>query len=404
MVEQGCRELAGQMNTLALLAGRYEVRGRLGGGGMAEVRDGWDTRLDRPVAIKLLHPALNAQTDMRNRFDAEARAAAGLNHPNIVAVHDSGEHNGIPFIVMERLPGITLADHIARGPLPQPLVGAALDNVLAALTAAHRAAILHRDIKPGNILLAADGEVMKVADFGIAKTPGAAYTQTGQVVGTFAYLSPQRLAGAPASVADDLYAVGVVGYEALAGHRPFPHDNMAALARAILHDRPPPLAGLRRDVDPALLTVIERAMAPDVSQRFGSAQEMREALHGRRVASAGGVPIAAPRRPPTKVLDMPLPPPVTNTFVPALVPRMPDHRKKLLTALAALLALIVVLFAFASEPASSHTPTKPVTTSTPSPVPVSNPVPPSPTEQPPAPPRHGPGKGHGKGHGGGEGD
>ena len=129
------------MNTLVLLAGRYEVRGRLGAGGMAAVRDGWDTRLDRPVAIKLLHPALCAKADIRHRFDAEARAAAALNHPNIVAVHDSGEHDGTPFIVMERLPGNTLAGRIAHGPMSQAQVRAMLDDVLAALTAAHRAAI-----------------------------------------------------------------------------------------------------------------------------------------------------------------------------------------------------------------------------------------------------------------------
>ena len=394
------------MNTLVLLAGRYEVRGRLGRGGMAEVRDGWDARLNRPIAIKLLHPAFNAQTDIRNRFDAEARAAASLNHPNIVAVHDSGEDNGIPFIVMERLPGYTVADLIARSPLPQAHVRAMLDCVLAALSAAHRAAILHRDIKPGNILLAGDGEVMKVADFGIAKTTEAAHTLTGQVVGTIAYLSPQRLCGAPACVADDLYAAGVVGYEALAGHRPFPHDNMAALARAILHDRPRPLARLRPDADAGLITAIERAMAPDVRQRFGSAEEMRGALHGGGIASLAGMPVAAPPRPATKVLDMPLPPPVMNTFAPAPAPRMPSRTKKVLAALAVLVALIVVPFALAFNPASSHAPTKPVTTSTPSPVPVSNPVPPPPpTAQPPVPPRHGPpGKGHGKGRGGDEGD
>ncbi len=394
------------MNTLVLLAGRYEVRGRLGRGGMAEVCDGWDTRLRRPIAIKLLHPALGAQTGIRNRFDAEAHAAAALNHPNIVAVHDSGEHDGTPFIVMERLPGDTLADQIARGPLSQPRVHAMLDNVLAALTAAHRAAILHRDIKPGNILLAAGGEVMKVADFGIAKTPEATYTLTGQIVGTIAYLSPERLAGAPACVADDLYAVGVVGYEALAGHRPFPHENMAALARAILHERPPPLARLRPDVDPGLIMVIERAMAHDPRQRFGSAEEMRAALHGRRrTLTTAGMGVAAPLRPATKVLDMPLPAPVTNTFVPALVPRMASRQKKVLMALAVLVALIVVLLAFAFHPASSYAPTKPVTTSTPARVPVSSPAPPPPTaEQPPVQPRPGPGKGHGKGRGGGEGD
>ncbi|ORW97715.1 protein kinase [Mycobacterium sp. IEC1808] len=382
------------MNTLALLAGRYEVRSRLGLGGMAEVRDGWDTRLNRPVAIKLLHPVFNAQPDIRKRFDAEARAAAALNHPNIVAVHDCGEHDGIPFIVMERLPGSSLADQIARGPLPVPHVRATLDNVLAALTAAHRAAILHRDIKPGNILVGADGEAMKVADFGIAKTHEAvAHTMTGQVFGTIAYLSPQRLAGAPATVADDLYAVGVVGYEALAGHRPFPQENMGALARAILHDRPPPLALLRPDVDSALITAIERAMAPDPRQRFGRAEEMRGALHGRGAAVVG-MPVAAPPRPPTKVLEAPLP---------ARNPRPGGRTKKLIVAAAILAAMIVVPFAIASDPAPSNAPAKPVTTSTPSPVPVpvSNPVPPDPpTEQPPPPPRHGPGKGHGKGHGG----
>jgi len=385
------------MNTLALLAGRYEVRGRLGLGGMAEVRDGWDTRLNRPVAIKLLHPVFNAQPDIRNRFDAEARAAAALNHPNIVAVHDCGEHDGIPFIVMERLPGSSLADLIARGPLPHPQVRGTLDNVLAALAAAHRAAILHRDIKPGNILVGAGGEVMKVADFGIAKTQEAAHTLTGQVFGTIAYLSPQRLAGAPATVADDLYAVGVVGYEALAGHRPFPHDNMAALARAILQGRPPRLAPLRPDVDAALITVIERAMAPDPRQRFGSAEEMRAVLHGVGTASTAGAAFAAPRRPATKVLEMP---------VPARIPRLAGRTKKLLAAGAVLAAMVVVPFAIASDPAPSRAPADPVTTSAPSPVPVSNPVPPppTPTPEPPVPPRHGPGKGHGKGHGGDGGD
>jgi serine/threonine protein kinase len=391
------------MSTLLLLAGRYEVRGRLGCGGMAEVHDGWDTRLRRPVAIKLLHPALSAQNGIRNRFDEEAHAAAALNHPNIVAIYDSGEHDGTPFIVMERLPGETLADQLARGPLSQAQVHAMLDNVLAALTAAHRAAILHRDIKPGNILLSAGGEVMKVADFGIAKTPEATNTLTGQIVGTIAYLSPERLAGAPACIADDLYAVGVVGYEALAGQRPFPQENMAALASAILRGRPPPLSGLRPDVDPRLIAVIERAMAYDPRQRFGSAEELRAALHGRRTVTMAGMQVIPPRRPATKVLEGPLPGLVTNTFFPALVPRMASRRRKVLGALAVLAVLIVIPFAFALDASSSHAPTKPVTTSTPAPVPVSNPVPPPPppTEQPPGPPWHGPGKGHGKGHGGG---
>ena len=247
---------------------------------------------------------------------------------------------------------------------------------------------------------------MKVADSGIAKTTEAA-DANGPGRGHHRLPESRRLCGAPACVADDLYAAGVVGYEALAGHRPFPHDNMAALARAILHDRPRPLARLRPDADAGLITAIERAMAPDVRQRFGSAEEMRGALHGGGIAERlAGMPVAAPPRPATKALDMPLPPPVMNTFAPAPAPRMPSRTKKVLAALAVLLALIVVPFALAFSPASSHAPTKPVTTSTPSPVPVSNPVPPPPpTAQPPVPPRHGPpGKGHGKGRGGDEGD
>ncbi|OBB86148.1 protein kinase [Mycobacterium colombiense] len=395
------------MNTRVLLAGRYEVRGRLGHGGMAEVRDGWDSRLRRPVAIKLLHPAVSAQSGMRNRFDAEAHAAAALNHPNIVAVYDSGEHAGRPFIVMERLPGETLADEVRRGPLSQDRVRAMLDNVLAALAAAHRAKILHRDIKAGNILPAAGGEIMKVADFGIAKTPEATKTLTGHILGTIAYLSPERLAGAPACVEDDLYAVGVVGYEALAGHRPFPQENMAALAGAILHGRPPPLAGLRPDVDPHLIMVIERAMAHDPCRRFGSAEEMRAGLHRVRPAAAA-VPLAPPPRAVTKVLEVPVPGSPTNTFVPALVSPTTNRRRKLLSVLAVLAVLILVPLALALDASSSHAPGEPATTSTPAPIPVDNaappPSPPPPPSAPPAPVLHGPGKGHGKGNGGGRGD
>lgn len=391
------------MNTRVLLADRYEVGGKLGSGGMAEVREGWDTRLRRPIAIKLLHPAVCAQSGMRNRFDAEACAAAALNHPNIVAVYDSGEQDGQPFIVMERLPGETLAHELARGPA-QLRVWVLLDNVLAALSAAHGAAILHRDIKPGNILIAAGGEIVKVADFGIAKLPEATNTLTGQILGTIAYLSPERIAGAPACVADDLYALGVVGYEALAGHRPFPQENMAALAGAILHGRPPPLAGLRPDVDPRLIMVIERAMAHDPGRRFSSADEMRAALHGR-LDVAAGVRAAPRRHPATKPLEVPVPNSPTNTFVPALVPPT-SRRRKLLGVLAVLAVLILIPLGLALDASSSHAPVEPAT-ATPSPVPVSNAPPPTPSPpapQPVAPPWHGPGKGHGKGNGGGHGD
>ena len=276
------------MQAPEVLGGRYELRGVLGRGGMAEVRDGWDIRLDRPVAVKLLYPVFTTQPDNRMRFEVEARAAATLNHPHIVSVHDSGEHAGTPYIVMERLSGQTLADVIAQGPLPQPQVRTILDEVLSALAAAHAAGILHRDIKPANILFSTSGHT-KVADFGIAKSAGSAHTLTGQIVGTMAYLSADRIAGRPATFADDLYAVGVVGYEALTGRRAFPQENLAELARAVAEDTPPPLAMLRPDVDPALASVIERAMARDPAWRFGSANEMRAALAGRigRTRAAG---------------------------------------------------------------------------------------------------------------------
>ena len=177
------------------LAGRYELRGLLGAGGMAEVHDGWDVRLNRAVAIKLLYPNASADAEARRRFEAEARAAASLNHPNIVAVHDYGEHNGAPFIVMERLPGRTLGDEIALGPMAQHRVRAMLDDVLGALGAAHAAGVLHRDIKPGNVLFAQNGSAMKVADFGIAKTAATALTTTGQILGTMAYMSPSAWRG-----------------------------------------------------------------------------------------------------------------------------------------------------------------------------------------------------------------
>jgi serine/threonine protein kinase len=373
-----------------LLAGRYELRGTLGRGGMAEVHDGWDTRLNRAVAIKLLHPALSTLPESRQRFDAEARSAAALSHPNIVAVHDSGEHGATPYIVMERLPGHSLADVIARGPLPQPVVRTVLDQVVAALAAAHEAGILHRDIKPGNILFAKSGDA-KVTDFGIAKTAEVSHTMTGQIVGTVAYLSPERLAGRPASTDDDLYALGVVGYEALTGRRPFIRDNLAALARAICDHRPLPIAQLRPDVDPHLAAVVERAMARDPGQRFRSAWEMRAALAGDRTALL---------RPPTMVMASPVPP--MPTF--AVRRRRPVSRnKKVFAAMGALLAIALIAVAFALDTASQRTvPASPAVTSNtlpPPPPPVS--IGPVTTPLPPGPPwsdhpKH-PGPG-GKGH------
>lgn len=364
-----------------MLAGRYELRGVLGCGGMAEVRDGWDTRLNRAVAVKLLHPGLNVQPDIRRRFEDEARSAAALSHPNIVSVYDCGDEDGRPFIIMERLPGDTLHDHIGQGPIAPHRVRAVLDNVLAALATAHAANVLHRDIKPGNILVSADGTTMKVADFGIAKTAGAAHTMTGQIIGTMAYMSPERINGCPASVADDLYAVGVMGYEALTGARAFPQDNPATLARAIMDAPPPPLAALRPDVDQALTGAIDRAMSRDPAHRFASADQMRAALGGNRAALfAFAAPV--PPRPATKVLDQPLPTGAPGTFVapdaayfvPARRKRRLNRNQKFAAAAGALVALTVTVVALADDAPSTTQVTEPVSTSTP----VSTPSPPPP--------------------------
>jgi serine/threonine-protein kinase len=380
------------------LAGRYEVRGLLGRGGMAEVRDGWDTRLNRAVAIKLLHPAVGSDPDARRRFDAEAQAAAALSHPNIVAVYDCGDHNGTPFIVMERLPGRTLADEIAMGPMAPQRVRAVVDDVLAALGSAHAVGIVHRDVKPGNVLLTPDNTV-KVADFGIAKANGSANTTTGQIVGTMAYLSPERVAGAPASVADDLYAVGVLAYEALTGRRPYPQENPASLVRAILDDPPPPIDMVRHDVDPALAAAINGAMIRDGSgRRFDTADQMRTTL-------AGAPP---PPRPATKVLAAPMAP-SASYFVPARPHRRPMSRgRKLLLAAAAFVGLIVVTLALALDPSSTTQSPQPVgSTVAPPPAPSSAPPPsPSPVvDEPRAPPKKKPeGGGNGRGNGNGHGN
>ncbi|KUI35783.1 serine/threonine-protein kinase [Mycobacterium sp. GA-2829] len=365
-----------------LFADRYELRGLLGAGGMAEVRDAWDTRLNRAVAIKLLHPAMKAQPDILHRFRDEARSAAMLSHPSIVAVHDYGEDDGTPFIVMERLPGQTLVDVMSRGPMPPEHVRSMLDDVLSALAVAHAAGVLHRDIKPANILLSTTGERLKVADFGIAKTGGAALTATGQIVGTMAYMSPERVGGAPASVADDLYAVGVMGYEGLLGHRAFPQDTPVALARAIMDDPPPPLRALRPDLDPSLAGTIDRAMTHDPRRRFADAAHMRAALRGDREALlAGAPPMPTPAvRPATMVLDQPLPP-SQHYVAPAPPPgpwsRLSRRTRRGLMAAAALLCLTVAALAIAAEPFSTA-PMQPAGTSTPVPPPTSPPPPPPP--------------------------
>jgi serine/threonine-protein kinase len=361
---------------------------------MAEVRDGWDLKLGRPVAIKLLYSGANVRPDSRPRFESEAQAAAQLTGRHVVVVHDVGEHDGLPFIVMERLPGVSLADHIARGPLPAAFVQAVLDGVLDALVEAHNVGILHRDVKPGNILFTAKGEP-KLADFGIAKTSGAAYTMAGEIIGSMAYLSPDRLSAKPATVVDDLYAVGVVGYEALTARRPFPQEDLGPLAHAILHEAPLPLAAQRPDVPPGLGSTIERAMARDPASRFGDASAMRASL-------AGTNPPPIPARPATRVMDVP-PPALMSYRRAGARPELDKTRRNLWVAAIVALFVLGFMLLMLDNPFSAPPP-KPVdtniTTTTPLPPPTTTfTTTPSSIEQPPPPPPR-----HGKKHAGDEGD
>jgi serine/threonine-protein kinase len=262
----------------ALLGGRYELGSLLGHGGMAAVHDATDRRLGRRVAVKVLRADLAEQASARRRFETEAHAAARLAHPNVVTVFDSGETDGVPFIVMERLPGRTLVDELAAGPLTVERAREVGREVLSALGAAHAAGIIHRDVKPGNVLLTEDGHV-KVSDFGIAKAVDEIdQTQTTDLVATPEYLAPERVAGEPASQRSDLYSVGVLLYRALSGRRPFEGDTPLALIRAIERGRVEPLTSVRPALPPEVIAVVERAMSRDPSRRFESAVEMAAAL------------------------------------------------------------------------------------------------------------------------------
>ena len=263
-----------------VLGGRYEVGPLLGRGGMADVYDAVDTRLGRPVAVKVLRAAMATRPEVRRRFEDEARAAAKLSHPNVVAVYDTGEDEGLAWIVMERLSGETLAARMVPGrPLETEFVLRVAGDVLGALTAAHAAGIVHRDVKPGNILFADNG-CAKVTDFGIAKSVEGVgdSTTAGMLLGTPRYLSPERVEGAASTASSDIYSLGVVLYEALTGQRAFEGDTPVTVAYRVQHTTPTPLAELRPDLPPALVALVEKAMTRDPAERFATTREMAAAL------------------------------------------------------------------------------------------------------------------------------
>ncbi len=263
-----------------LLARRYRLVRRLARGGMAEVWEAVDEILSRPVAVKILLPHLAADEAFVTRFRREAVAAARLSHPHIVAVFDTWTDDGFEGIVMELVRGTTLRAVLdEQGVLPPRRVAAVGAQVADALEVAHRGGLIHRDVKPGNILLTEDGRVL-VTDFGIAKASEATsdLTEVGQVVGTAKYLSPEQVEGRPLDPRSDVYALGVVLYEAATGQPPFAADNVTATALARLHSQPTWPRALRADVPPALETIVMQAMARRPDDRFPTAAALRDAL------------------------------------------------------------------------------------------------------------------------------
>jgi serine/threonine-protein kinase len=267
-----------------LLDRRYAVRSRLATGGMATVYEAVDTRLDRLVALKVMHPQLAANPDFVSRFIAEAKSAARLSHPNVVAVFDQGTDGNAVFLVMEHVAGRTLRDLIrARRRLSARQAFDVLEPVLSALSAAHAAGIVHRDVKPENVLLADDGRV-KVADFGLARAvtaPGGG-TQ-GLLLGTVAYLSPEQVERGIADPRSDVYSAGIMLWEMLVGEKPYDGSGPLQVAYRHVHEVVPPPSHRISGVPPAVDALVTRATQRDPDLRPGDAAAMlAEVVHARR--------------------------------------------------------------------------------------------------------------------------
>ena len=253
---------------------RYVIKRKLGSGGMAVVYLAEDQELGRPVALKLLDDRHASDEQFVERFRREAQSAAGLNHPNIVSIFDRGHAAGTYYIAMEYLDGRTLKELLVRnGPTPVPIAIDYARQILGALSFAHRNGIVHRDIKPHNIIVGSDGR-LKVTDFGIARSGASQMTEAGSIVGTAQYLSPEQARGAPVDPRSDLYSLGIVLYEMLTGSVPFTGDTPVEIAMKHLSQVPEPPSTLRPDVPHDLDAVVMRALAKAPEQRYDSAEEM----------------------------------------------------------------------------------------------------------------------------------
>src|SRR3989440_11012672 len=275
-----------------VLNDRYELRQHAARGGMADVYHGWDRRLRREVAVKVMRPELSADDEYVDRFRDEARTAARLTHPNIVSVFDTGSDQGDAYMVMEWVDGPALSQVIrAEAPLPIERACRIGADIAAGLEYAHTHGVTNRDVKSSNVLLSPTGHA-KVTDFGIAKVPERSTVETlpGVVLGTPAYLSPEQLRGQPADARSDIYGLGAVLYEMVTGRQPFVGDTPAEIAGNALHGRPARPSSINAAVPPSFEAILSKALARDPEDRYQTAAELRADL---LECARGGTPSVA---------------------------------------------------------------------------------------------------------------
>ena len=360
-----------------VLSDRYALTEPIAAGGMGEVWAATDTVLGRTVAVKLLNPSLSQQSGFLERFRAEARYSAALHHPNITTVFDYGEDAGSAYLVMELVAGQPLSQIISeRAPMSAETTASILIQAANALEAAHQGGVVHRDVKPANILITPDGTA-KLTDFGISRLVNTApLTQTGQILGTAQYLSPEQAMGQSATASSDIYALGVIGHEMLTGQPPFNADTLVATAVAHLNQPPPPLP---ETVPVGIRNVIIAALAKNPADRPATAADMAHALGVPDAAFASGAPVAGALALAAPALSartqamvaLAFPAPTRDMAAQAMAtepPGMPDRGSRLrpawvLAGAAAGALIVLAAFALPDSGGSTQTSVAPATTS-----------------------------------------